>query len=154
MIPAKGSYSTEGQLHTVIEKSPESSPTTKPRQGGGLLLPGSPPGPYMGPTGPAYQSGVYPVPQPEPHYALRPSSSPVPSSTGVYPTIAQDSSRLHQQGLQGIGGRDEEAKDGWRDGRTSATENGYQMNTSMYPHSSSSTTVSTQLRTQTYETDR
>ncbi|XP_055087473.1 protein Shroom3-like [Periophthalmus magnuspinnatus] len=31
-LSAKGLYTTEGQLHTVIEKSPESSPSSKPRQ--------------------------------------------------------------------------------------------------------------------------
>ncbi|XP_067431168.1 protein Shroom3 isoform X1 [Thunnus thynnus] len=157
---AKGSYGTEGQLHTVIEKSPESSPTTKPRQGGGFPQPPSPPGPS---SSPAPQSGrlilptgVYPVPQPEPHYAQMPSSSPVPSSSGVYPALAKESSREQQQQLQGVGGWDEEATEGWRDIRMSTTENGYQNNicSSPYPHSSSSAHASAQLRTQAHEIDR
>lgn len=52
LVAAKGPYGLEGQLHTVMEKSPESSPTTKPRQGGGFSLPPSPTGPTSGPAGP------------------------------------------------------------------------------------------------------
>lgn len=160
MVPAKGSYSNEGQLHTVIEKSPESSPTIKPRQGGGFPQPPSPPGSSSGSSGPAPQSGrlilptsVYPVPQPEPHYAQMPSSSTVPSSSGVYPALAKESSRQH--GMHSVGSWDEEVTEGWRDGRVSTTENGYQNNTSSsYHHSSSSTPASTHLRTQAHETDR
>lgn len=161
MIPAKGSYSAEGQLHTVIEKSPESSPTTKPRQGGGFSQPSSP----TGPTGPSPQpgrlilpTGMYHVPQPEPHYAQMPSASPGPGFSGNYSTLAKEGSRQQQQGQQGIGGREEGATEAQRDGRMPATENGYQNNTSssLYPYSSSAypSSASTQLRTQAHETDR
>ncbi|XP_041815752.1 protein Shroom3 isoform X2 [Chelmon rostratus] len=159
---AKGSYGAEGQLHTVIEKSPESSPTTKPRQGVGFPQPPSPTGRSSGPTDPTPQSGrfilptgMYPVPQPEPHYAQIPSASPGPGSSGVYPALAKESSRQQHQSLQGIGGREEGATEGQRDGRMSATENGYQNNTSSsYSCSSSSTSGSTQIRTQAHEADR
>ncbi|XP_076614705.1 protein Shroom3 isoform X1 [Chaetodon auriga] len=158
----KGSYGTEGQLHTVIEKSPESSPTTKPRQGGGFPQPPSPTGHSSGPAGPISQSGrfilptgMYPVPQPEPHYAQIPSASPGPGSSGVYPPLAKESSRHQHQGLQGVGGREDGATEGRRDGRMSATENGYQNNTSSsYSYSSSSTSASTQNRTQAQEANR
>lgn len=67
VVTAKGSYSTEGQLHTVMEKSPESSPTTRPRQGGAI------PQPVPPPPGPSPESGSLPpptgasaTPQPEP----------------------------------------------------------------------------------------
>lgn len=160
MFLAKGSYSAEGQLHTVIEKSPESSPTTKPRQGGGFPQPPSPTGPSSGTAGPIPQSGrlilptgMYPVPQLEPQYAQMPSTSHGPGSSGVYPALAKESSR---QQLQGVGGREEVATERRRDGRMSAKENGYQNNTSAspYPYSSSSTSASTQLRTQAHEADR
>lgn len=161
VVPAKGSYGTEGQLHTVIEKSPESSPTTKPRQGGGFPQPHSPTGPSPGPAGPTPQSGrfilptgKYPVPQPEPHYAQIPSTNqPGPGSSGVYPALAKESSRQQHQGLQGIGGREEGATQGQRGGRTSAMENGYQKNTSSSSYSSSASS-STQPRTQAHEADR
>lgn len=162
MVTAKGSYGAEGQLHTVIEKSPESSPTTKPRQGGGFPQPPSPTGPSSGPAGPTPQSGwyilptgMYPVPQPEPHYAQMPSTSPGPGPSGVYPTLAKESGRQQHHGLQVVRGTDEGATEGRRDGRMSATENGYQNNTSSsYPSSSSSTSASTQLRAQAHEADR
>uniref|UniRef100_A0A8C4DZS9 Shroom family member 3 n=1 Tax=Dicentrarchus labrax TaxID=13489 RepID=A0A8C4DZS9_DICLA len=162
-VAAKGSYGADGQLHTVIEKSPESSPTTKPRQGGGFPQSPSPTGPSSGPAGSTSQSGrfilptgLYPVPQPEPHYAQIPSASPGPGLSGVYPALAKESSRQQHQGLQGVGGREEGATEGRRDGRMSATENGYQNNTtsSSYSYSSSSTSASTQLRTQAHQTDR
>uniref|UniRef100_H2MK39 Shroom family member 3 n=1 Tax=Oryzias latipes TaxID=8090 RepID=H2MK39_ORYLA len=86
-VSAKGSYGMEGQLHTVIEKSPESSPTTKPRQGGGFLQPPSPTRPSASPTPqPArtvLPTSVFPVAQPEPHYAHMPSSGPGPGLCGV-----------------------------------------------------------------------
>ncbi|XP_028273335.1 protein Shroom3 isoform X2 [Parambassis ranga] len=153
---AKGSYGAEGQLHTVIEKSPESSPTTKPRQGGSCPQPLSATGPSSEPAGPHTQpsrlillpTGVYPVPQPEPHYAQIPSSSPDPSLSGVYPALAKESSRQQQQKQQAVGGRDEGSMEVRRDGRS--TENGYQNNTSSQYHHSSS--VSAQLRT--HEADR
>ncbi|XP_041666406.1 protein Shroom3 isoform X2 [Cheilinus undulatus] len=136
---AKGLYSAEGQLHTVIEKSPESSPTTKPRQGGGFPQPPSP-------TGPAPQSGrlilptgMYPVPQPEPQFAQMPSTSPGPASSGVYPALTKENSRQQHQGLEGAGRRHDAVTDGQSERRMSATENGYQNSTSSspYPYSSS-----------------
>ncbi|XP_044029263.1 protein Shroom3 isoform X4 [Siniperca chuatsi] len=145
---AKGSYSAEGQLHTVIEKSPESSPTTKPRQGGGFPQPPS----LTGPAGPTPQSGRLILPQ----YAQMPSANPGSGSFGVYPALAKESSRQQHQGLHGIGGREEGATEGQGDGSMTATENGYQNNTSSlpYPYSSSSTSASTQLRTQVHKADR
>ncbi|XP_040014157.1 protein Shroom3 isoform X4 [Xiphias gladius] len=160
---AKGSYSTEGQLHTVIEKSPESSPTTKPRQGGGFSQPPSPPEPSSGPAGPTPQSGrlilatgVYPVPQPEPHYAQMPSSNPGAGSSAVYPALAKESSQRQHRGLQGIEGWDERATEGQKDGKIPTTENGHQNNiySSPYPHSSFSTSASSQRRTQAHGADR
>ncbi|XP_038590045.1 protein Shroom3 isoform X2 [Micropterus salmoides] len=156
---AKGSYSAEGQLHTVIEKSPESSPTTKPRQGGSFPQPSSP----TGPAGPSPQSGrlilptdMYPVPQPEPQYAQMPTVSPRPGSSGAYPALAKESSRQQHQALHGVGGREEGSTEAQGDGRMIATENGYQNNTSSspYPYSSSSASVTPQLRTQAQEADR
>ncbi|KAL6097320.1 shroom3 [Pungitius sinensis] len=154
---AKGSYGAEGQLHTVIEKSPESSPTTKPRQGGGLPQPSSPTGPSSGLPDSIPHSGrlilptgVNPVPQPEPHYV--PSTSHGPKSSGVYPAPCEEGARLQQ--LQGDGGREEGATVRRRDGRMSANENGYQNNISLHPYSSPSSSASTQLRPQALETDR
>uniref|UniRef100_A0A671VC31 Shroom family member 3 n=1 Tax=Sparus aurata TaxID=8175 RepID=A0A671VC31_SPAAU len=151
---AKASYSAEGQLHTVIEKSPESSPTTKPRQGGGLPQTLSPTTLSSGPVGPAQQSGrfilptgKYPVPQPEPHYAQIPSTSPMPGSSGVYPALAKESIQQQHQGVHSIRSREDGFAGGQRDRRMSATENGYQNNTS-------STSAPAQLTTQSYETDR
>ncbi|XP_019745963.1 protein Shroom3 [Hippocampus comes] len=138
---AKGSCLTDGQLHTVIEKSPESSPTTKPRQG--FSPPGSPSGPSTSLTSAAPQSGrpilptgVYPVPQPEPHYAQMPGSSPVSSASGVYPALANDSNRQQQQGPQKVRGQEEEASERWRDGKPPSIEKGHQMDiSSPYVHS-------------------
>lgn len=164
VAPGKGSYSAEGQLHTVIEKSPESSPTTKPRQGGGFPQPPLPTEPPCGPPGSNRQSGrfilptgIYPVPQPEPHFAQIPSSNPGAGFSGVYPALAKESSRQQHQGQPGVGGREEEATDGLKDGRMSATENGYQNNTllsSSCSYPSSTTPASMQLRTQAQEADR
>ncbi|KAL8206658.1 UNVERIFIED_CONTAM: hypothetical protein K2H54_017287 [Gekko kuhli] len=70
----------EGQLHTVMEKSPESSPTMKPKQ---LYSQAAQPGQPLLPT------GVYPVPSPEPHFAQVPH--PSASNTGmVYPALAKE----------------------------------------------------------------
>ncbi|XP_046870704.1 protein Shroom3 isoform X2 [Hypomesus transpacificus] len=84
----KGSYGAEGQLHTVIEKSPESSPTTKPKQGGFPSQPAVQSGRFMLPT------GIYPVPLPEPHFAQMPTSCP--SSSSVYPALAKERGQHHQ----------------------------------------------------------
>ncbi|KAJ8415591.1 hypothetical protein AAFF_G00425710 [Aldrovandia affinis] len=81
---------SEGQLHTVVEKSPESSPTTRPKQS----LPQAPAmGCLMLPT------GIYPVPPPEPHFAQVPIS--YPSSSSVYPALAKENEYISQknQGL-------------------------------------------------------
>ncbi|XP_029941542.1 protein Shroom3 isoform X2 [Salarias fasciatus] len=149
---AKGSYGAEGQLHTVIEKSPESSPTTKPRQGG-FPQPPSPTGPPSGPAGPApalpsswliLPTSVYPVLRPEPHYAQTPSSnpgsSPGPGPLKVFPAPAKEGGR--QQQPPGLTGREDGAAEG---GRTT-TENGYS-------HRSYPTTASSQLRTPAYGTE-
>ncbi|XP_037548572.1 protein Shroom3 isoform X2 [Nematolebias whitei] len=79
-VAAKGPYGLEGQLHTVMEKSPESSPTTKPRQGGGFSLPPSPTGPTSGPAGPlngtsATENGHQNNSSPLSHSAYLPSTS-------------------------------------------------------------------------------
>lgn len=156
MVPAKGSYGPEGQLHTVIEKSPESSPTTKPRQGGGFSQPQSPTGPSPVPPDPTHQpgnvilpTGKYPLPQPEPHYAQVPNSSCAPGSSGVYLVLDKESQQQH--GLQSSGGRKEGDREEQRDGRMPVTENGYQ-------HFSSSNSalafVPPQLRAQTHKPDR
>ncbi|KAM9794641.1 protein Shroom3 isoform 3-T3 [Syngnathus typhle] len=145
---AKGSCITEGQLHTVIEKSPESSPITKPRQG--FPPPGSPSEPATSLTSPAPQSGrlilptgVYLVPQPEPHYAQMPSSSPMLSTSGVYPALAKDSNRQQQK----VRGQEEEATEQLRDGKLPSIEKGHQMNNlSPYPHSTIPTVSTKQSR--------
>lgn len=155
MVPAKGSYGPEGQLHTVIEKSPESSPTTKPRQGGGFSQPHSPTGPSPIPPDPTHQTGnvilptgKYPLPQPEPHYPQVPNSSCAPGSSGVYLVLDKESRQQH--GLQSSGGRKEGDREEM-DGRMPVTENGYQ-------HFSSSNSalafVPPQLRAQTHKPDR
>uniref|UniRef100_A0A670ZUV3 Shroom family member 3 n=1 Tax=Pseudonaja textilis TaxID=8673 RepID=A0A670ZUV3_PSETE len=56
----------EGQLHTVMERSPEGSPIMKPKQG---YPQATQPGQPLLPT------GVYPVPSPEPHFAQVPHPS-------------------------------------------------------------------------------
>ncbi|XP_062350039.1 protein Shroom3 [Cinclus cinclus] len=71
----------EGHLHTVVEKSPESSPTVKAKQS---YSQAAQPGQPLLPT------GVYAVPSPEPHYAQVPQ--PSSSSTGtLYPALAKES---------------------------------------------------------------
>ncbi|XP_066174401.1 protein Shroom3 [Sylvia atricapilla] len=71
----------EGHLHTVVEKSPESSPTMKPKQS---YSQAAQPGQPLLPT------SVYAVPSPEPHYAQVPR--PSTSSTGtLYPALAKES---------------------------------------------------------------
>ncbi|XP_061850248.1 protein Shroom3 isoform X2 [Colius striatus] len=71
----------EGHLHTVVEKSPESSPSVKPKQG--YSQPAQPGQPLL-PT------GVYPVPSPEPHYAQVPQPSASSNGT-LYPALAKES---------------------------------------------------------------
>ncbi|XP_077593517.1 protein Shroom3 isoform X2 [Stigmatopora nigra] len=144
---AKGSCITEGQLHTVIEKSPESSPTTKPRQG--FSPPGSPTGssasqpPQSG--RPILPTGVCPVPQPEHHYAQIPSSSLMSPITAVYPALAKGSN--WQQGLQNVRGQEEHVNNHWRDGKLPQIEKGHQRNiSSSHPYATISTIATTQSR--------
>ncbi|TNN38390.1 Protein Shroom3 [Liparis tanakae] len=129
---AKGPFGAEGQLHTVVEKSPESSPTTRPRQGGGPPPAPDPTGPSLGLAGPAPQPGrlagpapqpgrlVGPAPQLEPHHAPRPGPS-----------------GGHEEGA---GGREGGAPERRRDRRMSAPEHGYlsHLSSSLCPYSSSS----------------
>uniref|UniRef100_A0A8D0GLA8 Shroom family member 3 n=1 Tax=Sphenodon punctatus TaxID=8508 RepID=A0A8D0GLA8_SPHPU len=68
----------EGQLHTVMEKSPERSPTVKPKQI------------YSQVGQPLLPTSVYPVPSPEPHFAQVPQSS-VNSNGMLYPALAKES---------------------------------------------------------------
>ncbi|XP_077332477.1 protein Shroom3 isoform X2 [Lithobates pipiens] len=70
----------EGQLHTVLERSPECSPLMKPKQVfSHLPQPGKP----MLPT------GIYPVPSPEPHFAHAPQ--PLNNNNGrLYPALAKE----------------------------------------------------------------
>nr|XP_032640388.1 LOW QUALITY PROTEIN: protein Shroom3 [Chelonoidis abingdonii] len=71
----------EGQLHTVVEKSPESSPRVKPKQS---YSQAAQPGQPLLPT------GVYPVPSPEPHFAQVPQ--PSANNNGMlYPALAKES---------------------------------------------------------------
>uniref|UniRef100_A0A096M946 Shroom family member 3 n=1 Tax=Poecilia formosa TaxID=48698 RepID=A0A096M946_POEFO len=131
---AKASFGAEGQLHTVMEKSPESSPTTKPRQGAGFSQPPSPTGPSSPPSRLILPAGVYPVPQPEPQYAQTPSAGPGPP--GVFTALTKESSR--QPAL--------------RDDRTA--ENGHQgIGSSPYSRSSYSGPGSSQLRSRLPEAD-
>ncbi|XP_010782008.1 protein Shroom3-like, partial [Notothenia coriiceps] len=149
---AKCSYGAEGQLHTVIEKSPESSPTIKPRQGGGFPSPTSCPGPTSGHAGPGPQlivpTGIQHVPHHQPLNAKIPSPIQGPGSLGGYPAPTQ------QQ--QGIEGREEGTTEGREERRISATENGYQNNPSslLYSYPVSSTASCTQPRPRAQQADR
>ncbi|KAM4807797.1 protein Shroom3 [Rhinophrynus dorsalis] len=70
----------DGHLHTVLEKSPESSPLLKPKQ---LYSQAPQPGQPMLPT------GIYPVPPPEPHFAHAPQ--PLKNNNGIlYPALAKE----------------------------------------------------------------
>ncbi|XP_052443882.1 protein Shroom3 isoform X2 [Carassius gibelio] len=103
----KSSFGAEGQLHTVIEKSPESSPTTKPKQS---FPQATQPGRFMLPT------SIYPVPPPEPHFAQIPTSNP--NSGSVYPALAKESK--HNNHCDHLGGPVKEDR--------VIVENGYQSN--------------------------
>ncbi|XP_011358875.1 protein Shroom3 isoform X4 [Pteropus vampyrus] len=71
----------EEQLHTVLEKSPESSPPVKPKHN---YTQKAQPGQPLLPT------GIYPVPSLEPHFAQVPQ--PSASSNGMlYPALAKES---------------------------------------------------------------
>ncbi|XP_029456397.1 protein Shroom3 isoform X2 [Rhinatrema bivittatum] len=70
----------DGQLHTVLERSPESSPTAQPKRN---YFQAPQPGQPMLPT------GVYAVPAPEPHFAQAPL--PLANNNGVlYPALAKE----------------------------------------------------------------
>ncbi|XP_055967126.1 protein Shroom3 isoform X2 [Sorex fumeus] len=71
----------EEQLHTVVEKSPESSPPVQPKHG---YAQKAQPGQPLLPT------GVYPVPSPEPHFAQVPQPSGSTNGT-LYPALAKES---------------------------------------------------------------
>ncbi|XP_074849873.1 protein Shroom3 isoform X2 [Carettochelys insculpta] len=71
----------EGQLHTVVEKSPEGSPTVRPKQS---YSQAAQPGQPLLPT------SIYPVPSLEPHFAQAPQ--PLASNNGtLYPALAKES---------------------------------------------------------------
>ncbi|XP_066501835.1 protein Shroom3 isoform X2 [Hoplias malabaricus] len=125
----KSSFGLEGQLHTVIEKSPESSPTIKPKQN---FPTSSQPGRAMLPT------GVYPVPLPEPHFAQIPTTNP--NSSSVYPALAKESNHIPERdhcGASDTGVRME-------------VENGYQSTApycgSVQPHASAQPKLSNQVQ--------
>lgn len=122
-------FGLEGQLHTVIEKSPESSPTIKPKQG---FPSSSQLGRAMLPT------GVYPVPLPEPHFAQIPTTHP--SSNSVYPALAKESSHVPER--DHYGGSDTGVK--------MAVENGYQStasySSSVQPHTTTQPKQSDQVQ--------
>lgn len=106
----KPSFSTEGQLHTVVEKSEENSPTTRPKQGF----------PQTSQSGrPMYPTSIYPVPPPEPHFAQMPTACP--SSSIVYPALAKESRYTSHRETGRVGG-------GAGDEEILAVENGYQSN--------------------------
>uniref|UniRef100_UPI00398F1A40 protein Shroom3 isoform X2 n=1 Tax=Pristiophorus japonicus TaxID=55135 RepID=UPI00398F1A40 len=82
----------EGQLNTVLEKSPESSPATQPKHS---YTQAPQPGQPMLPT------GIYPVPQPEPRYAQAPTNnsnclSQNSNSGLLYPALSRESAHSTQ----------------------------------------------------------
>ncbi|XP_075800532.1 protein Shroom3 isoform X4 [Microtus pennsylvanicus] len=78
----------EEQLHTVVERSPESSPPVKPKHS---YTQKAQPGQPLLPT------GIYPVPSPEPHFAQVPQPS-VGSNGTVYPALVKESGYTAAQG--------------------------------------------------------
>ncbi|XP_006885363.1 PREDICTED: protein Shroom3-like [Elephantulus edwardii] len=83
-LNSSGSLKTpfiEEQLHTVPEKSPESSPPVKPKRN---YIQKAQPGQPMLPT------GIYPVPSVEPHFAQVPHVS-MSSNGMLYPALAKES---------------------------------------------------------------
>ncbi|XP_038187731.1 protein Shroom3 isoform X3 [Arvicola amphibius] len=78
----------EEQLHTVVERSPESSPPVKPKHS---YTQKAQPGQPLLPT------GIYPVPSPEPHFAQVPQPS-VSSNGTVYPALVKESGYTAAQG--------------------------------------------------------
>uniref|UniRef100_A0A8C8W4A8 Shroom family member 3 n=1 Tax=Peromyscus maniculatus bairdii TaxID=230844 RepID=A0A8C8W4A8_PERMB len=79
--PSKAPPFLEEQLHTVLERSPESSPPVRPKH---AYTPKAQPGQPLLPT------GIYPVPSPEPHFAQVPQPS-VSSNGAVYPALVKES---------------------------------------------------------------
>ena len=162
MVPAKGSYGLEGQLHTVIEKSPESSPTTKPRQGGGFIQPPFPSGHSLRPESSNYQptsvilpATMHPVLHPELHYARLPASRLIPGASGVYPALDKENKCQYLQGIQGVSKSNEGITEWQNDEKMLTTESSVRNNTySPYTHSFYLTSPSTQLDTQSHEADR
>ncbi|KAM6177407.1 protein Shroom3 [Erethizon dorsatum] len=71
----------EEQLHTVLERSPESSPPVKPKHNYSQK---AEPGQPLLPT------GIYPVPSLEPHFAQVPQPS-INSNGTLYPALAKES---------------------------------------------------------------
>nr|XP_055035612.1 protein Shroom3 isoform X1 [Misgurnus anguillicaudatus] len=127
----KSSFGAEGQLHTVIEKSPESSPTIKPKQS---IPQAAQPGRLMLPT------SIYPVPPPEPHFAQIPTSNP--SSGTIYPALAKENKNSHCDHLGGNASEDRVT-----------VENGYQSNgpspSSVHPHISAQPKLSERVQDDT-----
>ncbi|XP_066089372.1 protein Shroom3 isoform X2 [Saccopteryx bilineata] len=78
----------EEQLHTVLEKSPESSPPVKPKHS---YTQRAQPGQPLLPT------GIYPVPSLEPHFAHVPQPSANSNGT-LYPALAKESGYSASQG--------------------------------------------------------
>ncbi|XP_028737762.1 LOW QUALITY PROTEIN: protein Shroom3 [Peromyscus leucopus] len=78
--PSKAPF-LEEQLHTVLERSPESSPPVRPKH---AYTQKAQPGQPLLPT------GIYPVPSPEPHFAQVPQPS-VSSNGAVYPALVKES---------------------------------------------------------------
>ncbi|KAM4049888.1 protein Shroom3 isoform 2-T3 [Anomaloglossus baeobatrachus] len=79
----------EGQLHTVIEKSPECSPLMKPKQiYSSIPQPGQP----------MLPAGIYPVPSPEPHFAHAPH--PLKNNNErLYPALAKEGASSGGKGV-------------------------------------------------------
>ncbi|KAG8593519.1 hypothetical protein GDO81_000860 [Engystomops pustulosus] len=78
----------EGQLHTVMEKSPECSPLMKPKQiYSQIPQPGQP----------MLPAGIYPVPSPEPHFAHAPQ--PINNNGRLYPALAKEGTSYGGKGV-------------------------------------------------------
>ncbi|XP_075717736.1 protein Shroom3 [Rhinoderma darwinii] len=79
----------EGQLHTVMEKSPECSPLMKPKQiYSQIPQPGQP----------MLPAGIYPVPSPEPHFAHAPQ--PLKNNNRrLYPALAKEGASSEGKGV-------------------------------------------------------
>ncbi|XP_048448465.1 protein Shroom3 isoform X2 [Rhincodon typus] len=93
--PLKSAF-LEGQLNTVLEKSPESSPAVQPKHS---YTQAPQPGQAMLPT------GIYPVPQPEPQYAQAPTTSTnclhQNSNNGLfYPALSRENTHSAQNSTE------------------------------------------------------